>query len=87
MDASAGLTERAEFKRLIFTTITATGQNSSLLLLQTGSLPGKPAALTLDAGTKEESVVWSLAESKRASRAKVERNGLHHDKTSYFQLH
>lgn len=74
-------------QRLVLTTITATGQNTSLLWLQTGPVPGNLAALTLVAGTRGESVVWSLGESKRASGAKVEPNGLHHDKTAHFQLH
>lgn len=87
MDTSGGLTEPARVSGSVLTTITATGQNTSLLRLQTGAVPGKLAALTLVAGTREESVVWSLGESKRASGAKVERNGLHHDKTSHFQLH
>lgn len=52
MDTSGEVTER-----LVFTTITATGLFT--VFVADWFLPGKPAALTLVAGTQEESVVRS----------------------------
>lgn len=69
-DGHEGRTDGAsQIQRLVFTTISATGQNSSLLLQQTGSLPDKPAALTVVAQKKK-----LLFGAKLASGAKVEQN-------------
>lgn len=80
-------TDRGQDQPLVFTTtmaVAAAGQNWLTAPAADWTLAGKsPAALA----QKRDLLFGASVKTKERAGAKVEQNGLHHDKTSHFQLH